>query len=127
MKIYCNKWEVNDRSIISKDVYQKVYDKFHKPQIIEYNKILKKKKLELEDILFLFLFSEVKFVENENGKFIAGIDPYKKTNWWIRFCRKYFDLYKNRFSRSRVFSINAKDYEQDEFYECSDFMDFWYE
>ena len=48
---------------------------------------------------------KVKFVYNENGKYIIGCDPYRKITLWHRFWM-YFGLYKKFHSGSVIWKIN---------------------
>jgi hypothetical protein len=55
--------------------------------------------------------TEVMFVANENGRFIAGFDPYIKVKWWQK-ALSFFKLYKTSESYITIFKKNANgDYE----------------
>ena len=55
--------------------------------------------------------TEVMFVANENGKYIAGFDPYIKVKWWQKVL-SFFKLYKISEGYITIFKKNANgDYE----------------
>jgi len=49
--------------------------------------------------------SQVKFVENDNGKFTIGCDPFLIPNLWQRFWMK-FGLYSKYQSNSGIVRLN---------------------